>query len=193
VSEPVVADTRQCTSCNLVLPVDSFYTRGDTRTGPASHCKACCSKRRRDRYKNRTPEQEAQRQRAIREFRELPYDHPRKVADRERKRAYEESNRAKLTGMRREWRLKNRYGIGAESVQEMFKQQGGCCAICGEDNFGTGASAPNVDHCHATGDVRGILCTRCNHGLGNFKDDTDRLREAIAYLESHLAKMLRVA
>ena len=41
-----------------------------------------------------------------------------------------------------------------------------------------------IDHCHSTGKIRGLLCDRCNHGLGHFKDDINLLIKAIEYLNT---------
>ena len=72
----------------------------------------------------------------------------------------------------------SRYGITVDDFKAMLTAQGGTCAICGD--------APerrlHVDHDHRTGQVRGLLCTGCNKGIGCFRDDPDRLRGAIRYL-----------
>lgn len=68
----------------------------------------------------------------------------------------------------------------------MFKAQGGVCAICAGPQAGF-RKRFNVDHDHATGKVRGLLCHSCNVSLGHFGDDTAMLRKAIAYVEAHRA------
>lgn len=77
-----------------------------------------------------------------------------------------------------------RYGLTVDDYWKMFDEQGGRCAICQEAR---GRRELAIDHCHTTGRVRGLLCNRCNPGLGNFRDDVARLRAAIAYLESRSA------
>ena len=64
----------------------------------------------------------------------------------------------------------------------MLAAQGGRCAICGTDKPG-GKGSFHVDHCHVGGEIRGLLCHSCNIGLGQFKDDRERIQAAIAYLE----------
>lgn len=63
----------------------------------------------------------------------------------------------------------------------MLATQGGRCAICREL---PGRKALHVDHDHASGRVRGLLCFRCNAGLGNFRDDPGTLKAALSYLSS---------
>ena len=72
------------------------------------------------------------------------------------------------------------YGLSLEAYQELLAQQGGVCAICGSP---PGKRALAVDHDHVTGEVRALLCTRCNVGIGGFRDDPQLLVAAIAYLE----------
>lgn len=80
----------------------------------------------------------------------------------------------------RNMKLKKKYGITIEDFEAMFKAQDEKCAICGATS---GYNFPAVDHCHSTKKVRGLLCQRCNHGIGLFKDDPIRLRAAADYLE----------
>jgi len=68
----------------------------------------------------------------------------------------------------------------------MILDQNNLCLICkkpesGKNNAGD-VKPLSVDHCHATGRVRGLLCNQCNAGLGNFKDNLESLRSAVEYL-----------
>lgn len=75
-----------------------------------------------------------------------------------------------------------RYGVTPEDWDKMYLEQDGCCKICGAHQLSL-SKRLSVDHCHNTGKVRGLLCMRCNAGLGNFKDDPDLLLVAINYLK----------
>jgi hypothetical protein len=72
------------------------------------------------------------------------------------------------------------YGLGRDDFARMWERQKGCCAICRDP-----LERPFVDHCHRTGKTRELLCTRCNSGIGLFKDCPQRLSRAIAYLQQH--------
>ena len=95
-------------------------------------------------------------------------------------RAAKRKRSAAKGGKRSTW-LKQ-YGLTAESYDAMFAAQNGVCAIC--KNAQT-ARRLAVDHCHGTGRVRGLLCTRCNAGLGQFKEDPGLFARALFYLEQH--------
>lgn len=86
----------------------------------------------------------------------------------------------------RECRIRSRrheaYGLTADELAALLATHPSC-AICGFDQWGsTGPTGPQVDHDHATGAVRGVLCTNCNNGLGRFRDDPELLARALAYL-----------
>jgi hypothetical protein len=87
--------------------------------------------------------------------------------------------------------LRTAYGIGLEDVEAMLEAQGGTCAIKGCDRrlkspveASELADKARVDHCHATGEVRGLLCQKHNTGLGLLGDNAAGLRAALAYLET---------
>lgn len=82
-------------------------------------------------------------------------------------------------------RLRRKYGLTLEQIGAMNVSQDGRCASCGDLLDARGLV---VDHCHATGMVRGLLCNGCNSLLGMAKDDPDRLRMAIDYLERSLSE-----
>ncbi len=75
------------------------------------------------------------------------------------------------------WNLKTRYGLTPDDVDRMLTDQGGVCAICQGE-----MKRQCVDHDHATGKVRGLLCHRCNIGLP-YVERADYRSAALAYLE----------
>jgi hypothetical protein len=87
----------------------------------------------------------------------------------------------------REWTLNRKYNIGKAEYDAMLEKQNGVCAICYEAevfvNKKTGKLQEfSVDHDHKTGDVRGLLCVRCNRMLGYARDNKEILSRAITYL-----------
>jgi hypothetical protein len=91
-------------------------------------------------------------------------------------------NREKHHGTTRQFHLRRRYGLESASVEWLILQQAGVCAVC---RIGT---PEHVDHDHANGRVRGILCFNCNRGLAKFDDDPAVLQNAMAYLQEHVTK-----
>lgn len=79
----------------------------------------------------------------------------------------------------RQTRYSRRYGITYEQRHQMYLDQNRCCKLCG-DSMAYGDV--HTDHDHKTDKIRGLLCRRCNIGLGFFQDDPMRLSRAIEYL-----------
>lgn len=85
-----------------------------------------------------------------------------------------------------------KYGMTVEQYEDMLANQGGVCAICGQDeplaHGRTGRKFRlSVDHCHATGNVRGLLCQKCNRAVGLLGDSIDLLEKAVAYLKGSVS------
>lgn len=80
----------------------------------------------------------------------------------------------------RERHLVKKYGVTFDEYNRMLIEQNGCCAICNRPEPTN--RMLDVDHNHATGEVRGLLCTSCNRILGHAHDSADRLVAAANYL-----------
>lgn len=85
------------------------------------------------------------------------------------------------------WRKK---GVDATRYQEMLREQGGVCAICAQPERAPDKASGKtkdlaIDHDHATGKIRALLCSNCNRGLGLFNDDVGLLAKAQAYVLKH--------
>ena len=127
----------------------------------------------------------AQKRRAQARYRER-----HKEALRESSLAYRAANKAECSRRSREWQLANpdkhknavlmrKYGISIEQYRALSTAQDDRCAICSRK------ARLVVDHCHASGEVRGLLCDPCNAGLGLFKDRPDHLAAAIEYIAGY--------
>ncbi len=78
------------------------------------------------------------------------------------------------------------YGITSDDYSRLLEQQNGKCAICDSQKSISGRfKFFCVDHDHDTGKIRGLLCGKCNAGIGLLGDDPDRLEAATAYLRRH--------
>lgn len=80
----------------------------------------------------------------------------------------------------------NQYGVSLLEVERMLVAQENLCAICRREGFKMHDGVfmnLNLDHCHSTGVVRGLLCHNCNRALGLLKDDVDVMQRAIDYLK----------
>ena len=116
----------------------------------------------------------------IRRYLTSPEGKAKKNADTAR---WHAANRAKVLLSYKKHDLKRYYNMTVESWNTLFEAQGRCCASCKSPYPGRKNGQWSTDHDPVTGKVRGILCNGCNLALGHVKDDPDRLRMLIQYLE----------
>lgn len=100
-----------------------------------------------------------------------------------------ENNKLKIRELKNT-QLQRLYGVSIDTVETKHKEQDGCCAICNTPillfgDLTTKYQIACVDHNHQTGAVRGLLCNKCNRGLGFFNDNASLLKDASQYLEKY--------
>ena len=149
---------KECVTCKDSLPLSDFHRNKRMKDGHLNRCKAC-TKARRPPYS--IEKQKINRADATRRTREWQLRNPERFKENNR-RAY----------------LKRTFGITLEEYEAMVLDQGGVCAICRK----TCSMQLAVDHCHATGRVRGLLCGKCNRGIGLLGDTKENLAAALDYL-----------
>lgn len=98
--------------------------------------------------------------------------------ERRRRRARENYHKNKTAEKTKDRNLRKKYGIGLSDYLHMLDEQDGKCFVCGEPG-----DPLHVDHCHATGAVRKLLCACCNTALGMLRECPDRARKLINYME----------
>ena len=138
-----------------------------TKDGRRPECKECFDARRRRWY-------ERNRDREIARVRSWQQTNPERV------KAWARKNRDKRLKKLREIHLRNKFGLTPEDYDDILEAQGGVCALCGYPP--TPGISLHVDHDHGTGEIRGLLCVRCNNALGLFREDPDLLKRAARYV-----------
>lgn len=108
-----------------------------------------------------------------------------KIGSSHNKKEYARKWRAANKDRSRNIDLKKAYGISLEDYNNILEKQKGACAICEEPETMVIKGIPvrlAVDHCHNSLKIRGLLCTKCNRGLGGFNDDPELLIKAAKYV-----------
>lgn len=118
----------------------------------------------------RSPEQRAKRTAYMRVWRENNRERHNELA-----RESHNRNKHKHVAKRREHWLKKKYGITQQRYQELLSVWAGACWICKESK----RRSLQVDHDHATGKVRGLLCIKCNTALGWFEKYSSRIHKYV--------------
>lgn len=162
--------TRLCGECKQLKQVERFCPSTDKKRSYAGLHKVC------DDCKTRIATRTNESGRMCTECREYK-KWTDFAADSGSKHGYATKCKACRATYHRTYHMAKTYGLSSEQYQEMYDAQNGQCPIC-LGSFPTLV----IDHCHTTGEVRGLLCSLCNTGIGGLRDDTDNMRRAIKYL-----------
>ena len=147
--------TKNCRRCNETKPIEQFHRRKASSDGRNRIC-AACAVAEVNAWNKANPEYHREK------AKEYRLRHPGRVAD---------------NNLR--WRL----GVPRGTYDQMLAAQDGRCGICGDTDPGARTTRFHVDHDKETGIVRGLLCARCNTGIGQLRHSKPILLSAIEYLE----------
>ena len=170
---------KRCSNCKKIKNLDKFHTSKIEKGGYIYSCKICRNKR-------------------SKQHREANKDKISKQKKQHREDLYIEGlcsngDGNKLITKRNcanclEKYMKRQYGINFKQYHILIQKQNNKCAICKikiNISMISRGKGMCIDHDHKTGNIRGILCSVCNRGLGHFRDNPKLLNFAITYLEKH--------
>lgn len=197
----IVTETKVCKKCGVEKEIGQFklciHKNGNYRRGKCNDCwrevQKLCLRKYREHSGHKIQAHHRQRYETEPEYKErMKAKDARKYQRKKEYRKawqikYRKDNRVKVRECDRNKRLKQEYGIDLKQFRVMLAEQDQKCLIC-KEHLPTESKA-NVDHCHKTGVVRGILCHLCNLGLGTFRDRPDLLLEAINYLNTRTPEL----
>ena len=165
----------ECKKCRVLksLNKENFKSRKAGTIGFLGTCRDCLSKEDSSYYKKEKEE-----------FPECLSERRKRT---DHKRYHTETRKEYRRLHQRSQYLMTTYGISLEQYEELKANQGNKCAICGGKGKGI-QEVLDVDHDHKTGKVRGLLCSKCNSGLGMLQDNPHILKSALQYLEVNKEK-----
>lgn len=146
---------KTCARCKEHLPHENFCRNKQQKDGYDVYCRSCRGKM------MATPEHRATQ------------------------RAWHHKNKIQVSHKL----MEKKYGMSWEDYTKLYEAQGGRCKICGTDKGGLPKKLDShierfaIDHDHHTGEVRGLLCNRCNRAIGMFEDNPELLNNAVKYLQ----------
>lgn len=171
---------KHCSKCLTDKPISDFYSHPHTSDRLRATCKSCYSINTiENRRKNPDLHNATQQRRRVRQREENPEQFY--TEKRAQHKAWRDVNPDKILKHRSKALRKYHYGITLEVFQQWVAAQNGRCAICKE----VPTKTLQVDHDHATGQLRDLLCMSCNSGLGFLKDSQKILKAALRYLKKH--------
>ena len=181
-----MGSVKRCPDCGQEKAVSEFGNNRTTKDGLQVYCRSCCARRGAETYRRK-------RERVgktVRKSPQVPEGHkycrrcdevkPYSEWHRNARQSDGLASYCKLCRkeLGRLGHLKRTFGLTPEELASLVESQGGRCAICD-------GPPQHIDHDHATGKVRGVLCGPCNMGLGQFGDNPKRLARASSYLRRH--------
>jgi len=147
--------TKKCKSCDKLKPLTDFYN-----IKKEQRCKLC-----------------------VKEVRKQHYNKNKEVII-ARVAEYRKHNPEKI----RDTKLKQAYGVGTDYFKAKLKEQSNVCAGCGQNRkvrWRDKEVEMALDHDHLTKDPRGVLCIKCNRGLGLLEENIQTMLNLIDYLNKY--------
>lgn len=131
---------KSCSKCKELKPLTEYWRHPGCKSGLTPSCKSC-HRLAAASWRNKNPEKQKEKT--------------------EKKRI---SSLTEPYRVKQDRRLRHQYGISVDQWDNLLKKQSGCCAICGKHQSDL-SRVLQVDHSHRTGEIRGLLCTKCNTKL----------------------------
>lgn len=166
---------KKCSGCKEKKTLENFTKNRAAWDGVSNYCRPCRAQVKKLDYENnkeRIKEQvkasyQRHKARAIRYAQKYRKENPEKI---------------------KHTKLMQDRGISLDKYNQMLEAQNNVCAICNRPELKLWkGKIPNlcVDHCHTTNEIRGLLCMKCNRGIGLLEDNIESLLSAISYLKKY--------